>query len=279
MVHDQDNRLFFSMVDRPTRNNRRIPAASSADTSAVCRQATHWRLLPISVMLLLGTLVFVFGWQDYLSFDALKEHRQWLLHWRDTAPIISVVVFSVVYVAVVALSLPGAVWMSIIAGFLFGPVVGSIYVVIAATGGAVLLFLAARYACAERLRRRACGAIARMEAGFRENALNYLLFLRLVPIFPFWLVNLVPAFLGVPLRTFVLGTLIGIIPGSIVYCTVGSGVGAVLDAGGEPDLELILSPPILLPLVGLALLSLVPVLWKVRQRRRAEPRRSCGSRR
>lgn len=225
-------------------------------------------------MLVAGTLFFVFGWQDYLSLDALRAHRQLLLHWRDSEPIVSVVVFAAVYIAVVALSLPGAVWMTIVAGFLFGPVVGSLYVVVAATGGAVILFLAARYACGNWLRRRAGCTIARMEAGFRENALSYLLFLRLVPIFPFWLVNLVPAFLGVPLRSFVLGTLIGIIPGSVVYCMVGSGVGAVIDAGGEPDLCLIFSPPVLLPLLGLALISLTPVIWKHWRRRQAEPKRA-----
>lgn len=224
-------------------------------------------MLPLAAMIVVGTTAFAFGWQDYLSFEALRDHREILLAWRDAHPIEAVAAFMAIYVIVVALSLPGAVWMTVVAGFLFGPTIGTIYVVGAATIGATILFLAARYAFADFFRARAGGTIERMESGFRRNALNYLLVLRLVPIFPFWLVNLVPAFLGVSLRTFILGTLIGIIPGSIVYCLVGSGVAKVIDAGGEPDLDLILSPPILAPLLGLAMLALIPVFCRHRQRR------------
>ena len=111
-------------------------------------------------------------------------------------------------------------------------------------------------------------ALQRMEAGFRENALNYLLVLRLIPLFPFWLVNLVPAFLGVSLRHYVIGTFIGIIPGTFVYASLGNGLGAILDAGGAPDLKIIFSPEILIPIVGMAVLALLPVVykrWKARQ--------------
>jgi uncharacterized membrane protein YdjX (TVP38/TMEM64 family) len=101
-----------------------------------------------------------------------------------------------------------------------------------------------------------------MEQGFRDNALSYLLFLRLIPLFPFWLVNLVPAFLGVPLWTYVIGTFFGIMPGSIVYTSVGNGLGAVFDQGRTPDLSIIFKPEILLPIIGLAVLSLVPVAYK-----------------
>ncbi len=115
---------------------------------------------------------------------------------------------------------------------------------------------------AKGLRRRAGPWIGRLEAGFRENALSYLLVLRLVPLFPFWLVNLVPAFLGVPLTTYALGTFVGIIPGSFVYASVGNGLGAVFDAGGTPDLTIIFEPEILLPIIGLSLLALIPVVYK-----------------
>jgi uncharacterized membrane protein YdjX (TVP38/TMEM64 family) len=101
-----------------------------------------------------------------------------------------------------------------------------------------------------------------MEAGFRENAMSYLLVLRLVPLFPFWLVNLVPAFLGVPLRTYVIGTFFGIMPGTFVYASVGSGLGAILEAGESPDLGIIFKAEILIPLLGLALLALIPVIYK-----------------
>jgi uncharacterized membrane protein YdjX (TVP38/TMEM64 family) len=110
----------------------------------------------------------------------------------------------------------------------------------------------------------------RMEEGFRADALSYLLVLRLIPIFPFWLVNIVPAFLGVPLRTYVLGTLIGIIPGSFVYASVGNGLGAVFDAGQTPDLGIVFEPAILLPIVGLAVLALLPVAYRKSKARRKE---------
>jgi uncharacterized membrane protein YdjX (TVP38/TMEM64 family) len=159
---------------------------------------------------------------------------------------------------------------TIFGGFLFSTVVDGIpgtilaaaIVVIGATVGATALFLAARTGLGEPLRARAGPNLRRMEAGFRENAMSYLLVLRLVPLFPFWLVNLVPAFLGVPLRTYVIGTFFGIMPGTFVYASVGSGLGAILEAGESPDLGIIFKAEILIPLLGLALLALIPVIYK-----------------
>ena len=147
-------------------------------------------------------------------------------------------------------------------GFLFGTLETTTYVVFGATVGATVIFLAARYAFADYLRAKAGASVRKMEDGFRENAMSYLLFLRLVPVFPFWLVNLVPAFIGVSTRTYVLGTFFGIIPGTFVFASVGSGLGGVFDGGGEPDLGIIFTPGILLPIVGLAVLALIPVFYK-----------------
>ena len=122
----------------------------------------------------------------------------------------------------------------------------------------------------ETLRAKAGPRIRRMEEGFRADALSYLLVLRLIPLFPFWLVNIVPAFLGVPVRTYVLGTFIGIIPGSFVYASVGNGLGAVFEAGGTPDLGIVFTPAILLPIVGLAVLALLPVAYRKYRARRKE---------
>jgi uncharacterized membrane protein YdjX (TVP38/TMEM64 family) len=107
-----------------------------------------------------------------------------------------------------------------------------------------------------------------MEAGFQENAFNYLLVLRLIPLFPFWIVNLVPAFLGVKLRTYMLGTLIGIIPGSFVFASVGAGLGSVLDSGQEFSPSSVLTPQIVIALIGLAVLALLPVAYRKWRRRR-----------
>ncbi len=239
--------------------------AQAADDKAGLTAAARispWRLAPVALIAMGFAAVFAFDLDRYLGLEALKQNRQALLAWRADHEVLAALAFLGAYALVVALSLPGAVWMTIAGGFLFGTVAASIYVVIAATTGATAIFLAARYAFRDLLHAKAGGAIRKMEAGFGENALSYLLFLRLVPIFPFWLINLVPAFLGVSLRTFVLGTFFGIIPGSIVYTLVGNGLGAVLDAGRKPDLGLIFAPEILAPVVGLGVLALMPAAYK-----------------
>jgi len=134
--------------------------------------------------------------------------------------------------------------------------------VVAATIGATILFIAAKTALGDLLRAKAGPFLQKMEAGFREDALSYLLVLRLIPLFPFFIVNLVPAFLGVSLRVFVIATFGGIIPGSFVYATVGAGLGSIFDAGGEFSASGILTPEIITALVGLAVLALLPVAYK-----------------
>jgi len=104
--------------------------------------------------------------------------------------------------------------------------------------------------------------LKKLEDGFQEDAFSYLLVLRLVPLFPFFLVNIAPALIGIPLRTFVVTTLIGIIPGSLVYASVGNGIGMIFDQGGTPDLGIIFEPEVLLPILGLSLLAMVPVAFK-----------------
>lgn len=242
--------------------NEDVRAAGAGTAGLSGSRFTLWRLVPVALIAAGFAAVFAFDLDRFLGLEALKQNREALLAWRADHEVLAALAFVGAYALVVALSLPGAVWMTIAGGFLFGTVAATIYVVVAATLGAAAIFLAARYAFSDLLHAKAGGAIRKMEAGFGENALSYLLFLRLVPIFPFWLVNLVPAFLGVPLGTFVVGTFFGIIPGSIVYSLVGNGLGAVLDAGGEPDLGLIFAPEVLAPIVGLAVLSLVPVAYK-----------------
>ena len=148
--------------------------------------------------------------------------------------------------------------------FRSGPYLATFYVVIGATIGALAVFIAARYAFQDFFRQKVGSAAKRMEAGFRANELTYMFILRLVPLFPFWLVNLVPAFLGVSVRTYVIGTLIGIIPGAFVYSLVGDGADAVLEAGGDLYLAIIFEPRFLAPIVGLAfgLVALCFLIWK-----------------
>lgn len=236
--------------------------ANDADSQPSGRRLSPWRLLPVAVIVAGLVAFFALGLDVYLSFAALSEHRQVLLSWYEDNTLQMVGGFVALYVLVVAFSVPGAVWMTIGGGFVFGLVLGTALVVASATVGAVVVFLVARYALGDYLRSKAGAAMSRMEAGFRENALSYLLVLRLVPLFPFWLVNLVPAFVGVPLRTFVAGTFFGIIPGSFVFVSVGNGLGAVFEAGGTPDLGIIFEPEILAPIIGLAVLALIPAAYK-----------------
>jgi len=234
------------------------------------KKFTLGRLAPLAVIAAALMAFFAFGLGDYLSFAALKEHRQALTGFVNANGVWAPVLFVLFYAAATAVSLPGGAILTITAGFLFGSLSGTIYVIVGATLGATGLFLAARTALGEPLRARAGPSLQRMEQGFRDNALSYLLFLRLIPVFPFWLVNLVPAFLGVPLRTYVVGTAIGIIPGCFVYASVGNGLGAVLYAGETPDLGIIFKPEILIPIVGLAILALLPIAYKRFKRNRAD---------
>lgn len=213
---------------------------------------------------------FVFDLGGYLTLAALRENREALIAAVAAAPVETVLAFALVYIAVVAFSVPAGTVLTLAAGFLFGIVFGAGIVVVSATAGATLVFLAAKTALGEPLRARMGERMRRLERGFAENAFGYLLFLRLVPVFPFFLVNLAPAFLGVRLPTFAAATFLGIIPGTLVYASVGNGLGAVLDAGAQPDAGILLQPEILLPLLGLAILAILPAIVRKFRRRPAE---------
>jgi len=224
------------------------------------------------VLILVAGIVtfFALGLERYLSIDVLRQHRAALRAWVEAYGVLAALVFMAVYIVTVAFSLPGAAVLTITGGFLFGAVWGTVVVVVSATLGATVLFLIARTALGDALRARAGPWLHSLEAGFREHALSYLLVLRLVPIFPFFIVNLVPALLGVPISTFALGTFVGIIPGSFVYTTVGAGLGSIFDAGGTFSLTGVLTPQIITALAGLAVLALVPVVYKKLMARRGE---------
>lgn len=220
------------------------------------------RLWPLAVLLAGLAVFYAFDLGRYLDFDALRENREMLLELTETHRVAAALAFAGLYIVVIAFSLPGGAFLTITGGFLFGPLLGACYVVLAATIGATILFLVAKTTLGDALRQRAGPWLKKMEAGFQENAFNYLLVLRLIPLFPFFVVNLVPAFLGVTLRTYFLATLIGIIPGTAVYAQVGAGLGSIFDSGESFTVSGILTTDILLALCGLALLSLAPILYK-----------------
>ncbi len=227
------------------------------------------RLLPVAVLAAGLVAFFAFDLDEFVTLDALKTHRVVLQGWVESQGVVAWLVYAAIYMAAVAFSVPGGAILTIAGGFMFGPYVATGVVVVGATCGATILFFAARYAFADYLRQKTGGAMRRMEAGFNENPVSYMLILRLVPLFPFWLVNLVPAFLGVKIKIYFLSTLFGIIPGTFVYSLVGDGAGAVLDAGGDLDLGIIFEPRILAPIVGLAVLACIPIVYKRFQARRS----------
>lgn len=233
---------------------------TSADDRAP-RSGGWRRFAPLAALVAVAAAgIWAFG--DALSFDALVRNREALLAWRDESLPLALLLFGLAYAAVVALSIPGGIWMTLAGGFLFGVPLGAPLIVVAATLGATALFLVARTSLGAALRERAGPWLARLQDGFRENAASYMLMLRLVPAVPFFIANLAPAFLGVGLWTYVWTTFLGIIPGVVVYASVGAGLGDVIDQGGAPDLGVIFEPHVLGPLIGLAALSALPILLK-----------------
>ena len=169
--------------------------------------------------------------------------------------------FVLAYAGLVALSVPASALLTMTSGFLFGPWLGTLYALVGATIGATVVFVAARAGLAG-LVERAGPRVRRLEAGFREDALSYLLVLRLVPVFPFWLVNLAAGAVGMRLWIYVLATFFGMAPTSFIYASLGNGLGEVLAQGRNPDFAVLFRPSVLLPILGLAALALLPVLYK-----------------
>ncbi len=225
------------------------------------RLLSYRRAAPIAALMVGMGAFFAFGLDDYFTLEALKENRGVLREWVTAHGVAAGLVYAAIYALAISLSIPGGLILTVAGGFLFGPYWATVYVVVGATIGSTVVFLAARYALADFLRAKAGSALAKMEAGFNEHPKSYLLVLRLIPLFPFWLVNIVPAFLGVSLGNYVIATLFGIMPATFVYTLVGDGAGAVLDQGQDLDLGIIFEPRFIWPIVGLAALALIPVVY------------------
>ncbi|WP_372884368.1 TVP38/TMEM64 family protein [Shimia sp.] len=227
-------------------------------------RAGRSRMLPMAAIAAVALLgAFTLG--DVLSFEALRDNRAALLAYRDANLGLSIAVFMTLYVIIVVFSLPGALVASLTGGFLFGTWLGSLVNVSAATIGATGIFLAARWGFGARLAARmdmSQGPVKRIKAGIDSNQWSMLFLIRLVPLVPFFVANLIPSMVGVPLRRFVISTFLGIIPGGVVYTSVGAGLGEVFARGETPNLGVIFEPHILLPLLGLCGLAALPILLK-----------------
>jgi uncharacterized membrane protein YdjX (TVP38/TMEM64 family) len=254
----------------------------AADDKQAGALAWAKRLWPLLLLLAATGFAFAMGWHRLLSLQRLVESRDALRASIEGRTVLAILAFMAVYAATVALSLPGAAVLTVTGGFLFGWFWGGVASMVAATVGAVIVFLIARSALGEPLAARAGPWLSKLRQGFQEDGFSYLLFLRLVPIFPFWLVNLAPALLGVGLGTYVLATVFGIIPGSFAYSIAGKGLDSVIVAqqaahqsclakmGSDAEelcpyvLEpgVLVTPGLVAGLVALGLVALIPIAVK-----------------
>ncbi|MCY4334397.1 MAG: TVP38/TMEM64 family protein [Litoreibacter sp.] len=232
-------------------------------TDAPGKSALQKRLpiIVVAVAALLGAIFL----RDYLSFSALQENREALIAFRDANYLLAVLVFMAIYIVIVAFSLPGAAIATLAGGFLFATFPGALYNVVAATTGALAIFTAARIGFGDKLADKmetGSGVVKKIKDGIDENQWSVLFLIRLVPAVPFFVANLVPALMDVPYRRFIISTFFGIIPGSVVYTSVGAGLGEVFARGETPNLGIIFEPHILLPILGLCALAALPMVIK-----------------
>ncbi len=240
-----------------------MPNNDSAPETGSAPKPLWKRFLPLVVIAAALTAFFALGGPKYISLDSLRDNQDALKAFVADNFALAVIGFIVIYATLVSISFPGAGFLSIFSGFLFGVITGTIAAVIAATIGATVIFLVARSALGTGLAAKAGPFMQKFEAGLKENELSYLFILRLVPLFPFFIVNIVPALFDVKLRNYVIATLFGIIPGALVYVSVGNGIGDALSAGQDVPLSgLMFRPQVILPIIGLILLSMIPVAYK-----------------
>ena len=239
------------------------PVDHSSDQTSAAPKGFK-RYLPL-LIILAAAVIGYFTLGDYLTFDTLRENREALLAFRDANYVLTVIAFIVIYVAIVAFSLPGATVATLTGGFLFATFPGALFNITAATLGAIAIFQAARWGLGEKLSARmeaSDGVIHKIKQGINENEWSMLFLIRLVPAVPFFVANLVPAFVGVPLWRYAVTTFLGIIPGTVVYTSVGAGLGEVFARGETPNLGIIFEPHVLFPILGLAALAALPMILK-----------------
>ena len=226
------------------------------------KKSLHKRLLPVYILAAVLIIFLATGQHHHFTPDALKENHAALTSFVQENAVLAAGIYILIYALATLFSLPIATVVTVAGGFMFGAVFGSAFTVIGATIGATSLFLVAKTSLGDLLHEKAGPWLGKLEKGFHENELSYLFFLRLVPAFPFFVVNLAPAFLGVSTRNYVIATFFGIIPGSAAYAYVGAGLGSILAQGGDISLDSVITPEILTGLLLLCGISLLPVIYK-----------------
>ena len=261
-----------------------------AERASEATSSANWpaRVALLAAFVVLIGVAYALGWHRQLSLETLVRHRAAIEAFIGAHYLLALGMFIGIYIGAVSLSIPVAFLLTITGGFLFGPVIGPLAAIAGATIGGTVVFLVAQTALGEFLARRAGPRVAKLAEGFRADAFHYLLFLRLTPIFPFWLVNLAPALFGVPLRTFILATIIGVAPATFAYGFLGSGLGSVIAAqevsynecvaAGRAfcqlnfDVRDAVTPQLLAALAALGLAALIPVAVKRLRARREKAR-------
>jgi len=221
-----------------------------------------FRLWPLLLLALGLAIAWQLGVTRVLSFRALAHHQAQLLRLVSRHELAGPLIYEFVYVAAIAFSIPGGAVLTAAGGLLFGTWLGGSLAALGATLGAAILFLIARTAFRPLVAYRAGQLIERLRPGLDRDGFSYLLALRLIPAFPFWLVNLAPALLGMRFLPYLGATFLGILPATFIFASIGAGLSMILAAGRMPDAALILSPRVLGPLVALAMLALLPVGWR-----------------
>lgn len=243
------------------------PSPDSAGTPAerpAQAQPRGWRgavrrFGPLALIAAGLSLVFLTGLHRHISLDTLRDNMALWRGWVDERPVATALCFVALYALAASISLPGALWFTIAGGVLFGWLQGAIYSWAGATIGATILFLAARTALRGVLAAKAGPRVQQFKAGFERDAFSYLLTLRLIPL-PFFLVNAAPAFFDVKVRTFVLASMLGMIPGAFAYATLGAGAADALAQGGDLDVgRVLLEPKVLVAMAALAALAFIPI--------------------
>jgi uncharacterized membrane protein YdjX (TVP38/TMEM64 family) len=220
------------------------------------------RFGPLAVIVILFVAALASGVADHISLEELRARGSQLQSFAHNRPLLCAAIYLAIYVGTVAVSLPGALILSLTGGFLFGPIGGGFAAVTGATGGSTVIYLVFRTAFGDILRRKPGAFLARVEEGFKGDAFNYLLTLRLIPAFPLLIVNVAAGLMNIRVRTFVLASLLGMIPSSFVYAGIGAGLGHIFAQGGPVTLETLFSPRIYLPIIGMGVLAFLPPLWR-----------------
>lgn len=215
----------------------------------------------LGILILASIAFFYFHLYDYLTLTNLKNYQSAAMQWTTTHYSLAVTLYILIFSILIACAIPCATFLTLLGGFLFSTI-AILYAEFSITFGGMLLYLAVRTAIGSRIAAKRSGWIKKIEAGFRQNAFNYLLTLRLVPIFPCWISNIGAGILNVPIKTFLSATALGILPATVIYVLAGRGLDKILTDDQTPILNIIFTPSVLFPLLGLAILSLSPVIYK-----------------